>query len=340
MVPDTRPVMHSAFVAAVRDAGGEVATSERDLAQARAVVWADPYAGHMFREVLASTPSAEWVQLPYAGIEPFVDYLDPRLVWTCAKGVYADPVAEWVMAALLMGLRDFHLFAAADSWCAETGRNLLGARITVLGGGGITRSLIRLLEPWGCEVTVVRRSDEPVAGAARTVTLGRVHEAVAGADAVVVALALTAETQHVVDARLLAAMGPQCWLVNVARGGHVDHAALEAALREGAIAGAVLDVTDPEPLPDSSGLWGLPNCVITPHIGNTREMGLPLITGKGAGERAALARRRGPAGPGRRRSRLLTHRRVGIPPPNAVGAKRLAPNRVLDTASLLVQTSL
>ena len=280
VTPDTRPVMHEAFSAAVRDAGGEVAVSAADLAEASALIWADPYVPHHYPEVIASVPAVEWVQLPYAGIEPFLDYLDSRLVWTCAKGVYADPVAEWVMAALLMGLRDFHIFAAADSWCAESGRNLLGARITVLGGGGITRSLLRLLEPWGCEVTVVRRSSAPVEGAARTMTVERVHEAVAGANAVVVALALTDETHHVVDAGLLEAMGPQCWLVNVARGGHVDHAALGAALRSGLIAGAVLDVTDPEPLPDSSELWGLPNCVITPHIGNTREMGLPLITNR------------------------------------------------------------
>ena len=280
VAPDTRPVMHGAFVAAVRDVGGEVAVSAAELAEAKALVWADPFAPHLYPDVVASVPAVEWVQLPFAGIEPFIDYLDARLVWACAKGVYADPVAEWVMAALLMGLRDFHLFAAADSWCAETGRNLLGAKITVLGGGGITRSLLRLLEPWDCQVTVVRRSDEPVEGAARTLTLARVQEAVAGADGVVVALALTSETQHVVNEALLASMGPQCWLVNVARGGHVDQAALGAALRSGVIAGAVLDVTDPEPLPDSSELWGLPNCVITPHIGNTREMGLPLITNR------------------------------------------------------------
>ncbi|MYA86360.1 MAG: hydroxyacid dehydrogenase [Acidimicrobiaceae bacterium] len=268
--------MYDAFAAAVRDAGGEVA----DLSEAEALIWADPYAAAMYPEVIAAAPSVEWVQLPYAGVEPFLDYLDTRLTWTCAKGVYADPVAEWVMAALLMGLRDFHLFAAADSWCAESGRNLFGTRITVLGGGGITQSLMRLLEPWGCQVTVVRRSEEPFEGADRTMTLASVHEAVAGADAVVVALALTDETRGVVNGALLESMGPQCWLVNVARGGHVDHAALETALRAGTIAGAVLDVTDPEPLPDDSGLWVLPNCVITPHIGNTREMGLPLITNR------------------------------------------------------------
>ena len=276
VAPDTRPVMHEAFTEAVRDAGAEVA----DLSEAQALIWADPYAAGLYPELIAAAPAVEWVQLPYAGVEPLLAYLDPRLTWTCAKGVYAEPVAEWVMAALLMGMRDFHLFAAADSWCAESGRNLLGTRITVLGGGGITRSLIRLLEPWGCRLTVVRRSAEPVEGTARTLRMADVHSAVTGADAVVVALALTEETRHVVDAALLESMGPQCWLVNVARGGHVDHAALGAALRAGTIAGAVLDVTDPEPLPASSELWALPNCVITPHIGNTREMGLPLITNR------------------------------------------------------------
>ena len=179
------------------------------------------------------------------------------------------------MTALLTAFRDFHVFAPAVSWSAQTGRNLLGAEVTVLGGGGITRSLLRLLEPWNCAVTVVRRSSAPLAGAERT--LQSASEAVVGADAVVVALALTNETRHIVDARLLNAMKPRAWLVNVGRGGHVDHDALADALKSGSIAGAVLDVTDPEPLPDSSELWRLPNCVITPHVGNTPEMGLPLI---------------------------------------------------------------
>ena len=277
VAPATRPEMHGALTAAVTAAGGEVAATPQQAAHAEALVWADPYAADLYPEVIAASPQTQWVQLPYAGIEPFAAHLDGRLVWTCAKGVYAEPVAEWVMAALLMGLRDFHLFATADTWCEESGRNLLGARLTVLGGGGITRSLLRLLEPWRCEVTVVRRSLAPLEGAARTLAPESVVEAVSGADAVVVALPLTEQTRHIVDGALLEAMGPQCWLINVARGGHVDHAALADALRGGVIAGAVLDVTDPEPLPGTSPLWALPNCVITPHIGNTREMGLPLI---------------------------------------------------------------
>ncbi len=274
VAPESRPVMQQAFSDAVRQAGAQLVP----LGEARALIWADPYAPQAYPEVIAKAPKVEWVQLPYAGIEPFVDFLTPEYVWTCAKGVYAEPVAEWIMAAMLMGLRDFHTYAAATSWGAEAGRNLLGARVTVLGAGGITRSLLRLLEPWGCDVTVVRRRGDALRGAKRTLTLDSVRSSVVGADVVVVALALTNATHHVINESLLAAMGRQCWLINVARGGHVDHEALEAALRDGTIAGAVLDVTDPEPLPGDSGLWNLPNCVITPHVGNTREMGLPLIT--------------------------------------------------------------
>ncbi len=273
MAPATRPAMYDAFAAAVTEAGAQVAP----LGEAKALMWADPLSPRLYPQTIAEAPNVEWVQLPYAGVEPFAEYLDHRRLWTCGKGVYAEPVAEWIMASLLMGFRDFHTFARAQSWPAQTGRNLLGANITVLGGGGITTSLARLLGPWGCRLTVVRRSAEPFPGAHRTVGPADVIDAVTGADAVVVALALTSETRHIVNAAMLEAMGSHAWLVNAGRGGHVDHAALAQALGSGVIAGAVLDVTDPEPLPDESELWQLPNCVITPHIGNTPEMGLPLI---------------------------------------------------------------
>ena len=274
VAPDTRPAMHAAFAEAVTGAGGELVA----LSEAGALVWADPHTADNFPEIIARAPHADWIQLPYAGIELFADHLDHRHVWTCGKGVYAEPVAEYAMAAMLTAFRDFHVFARARSWPDQTGRSLMGAAVTVLGGGGIARSLVSLLAPWGCRVTVVRRSPEPFEGACRTLTYVDRHTAVADADAVVVALALTGSTRHVVDAALLEAMGASAWLINVGRGGHVDHRALARALRTGVIAGAVLDVTDPEPLPDDSELWSLPNCVISPHVGNTPEMGLPLIT--------------------------------------------------------------
>ena len=124
---------------------------------------------------------------------------------------------------------------------------------------------------------MVRRRADAFPGAHRTLAFDRLSDALADADVVVIAAALTRETHGLVDAGFLAAMADEAWLINVARGGHIVTDDLVAALAEGVIAGAALDVTDPEPLPDGHPLWALHNCIITPHVGNTPEMGLPLI---------------------------------------------------------------
>lgn len=265
--------MFDAMVEAVVEAGGEIAP----VGEATALMWADPAAAAEFPGVVASAPNLSWVQLPYAGIENFADQLDPTKTWTCGKGVYAEPVAEHIITMTLAGFRYLHTSIPAKSWPQQQGRNLLGAKVAVVGAGGITESLLRLLEPWGTTVTVVRRSDEPLAGADQTVTFANAAQAIADADVVVLAAALTDETRGMVDAGFLAAMNDDAWLINVARGGLVVTNDLVDALTGGVIAGAALDVTEPEPLPDGHPLWDLDNCIITPHVGNTPEMGLPLI---------------------------------------------------------------
>jgi phosphoglycerate dehydrogenase-like enzyme len=107
---------------------------------------------------------------------------------------------------LLALMRNITGYARSSSWSGPVGRNLFDARVTVLGGGEITRSLLTLLAPFRCRVTVLRRLAEPLEGAARTGTLADLHESLADADAVVVALALTPETRHVIDAAALAVM--------------------------------------------------------------------------------------------------------------------------------------
>lgn len=271
--PASRPAMHEVMVAAVEAAGGTVVPID----QASGLIFADPAAASVYPDLIAAGPHVEWVQLPYAGIEPFAHHLDHDHVWTCGKGVYAPPVAEWIMTALLTAFRDIPRYVRSTSWPRQDGRNLLGAKVTILGGGGITESFMDLIEPWGCEVTVVRRSPDPFPRAVRTVTTEHLHEAIADADAVIIALALTPETIGLIDADALSAMRPDAWLCNVGRGGHVVTDDLVSALASGTIGGAVLDVPDPEPLPDDHPLWGFDQCVITPHVGNTPEMGLPLI---------------------------------------------------------------
>jgi len=227
--------------------------------------------------VAAAARRLEWIQLPYAGIEPFAHHLDDRWNWTCGKGVYAPAVAETVLAMVLAGQKHLHGYAREAGWSAPVGRVLAGSRVTVLGGGGITRCLLPLLAPFACDVTVVRRSDEPFPGADRTVTTARLHEVLPRTDVLVLALALTDETTGIIGAPELAALPEHAWLVNVARGGHVVTDDLVDGLATGSIAGAALDVTDPEPLPDGHPLWSAPNCLITPHIANTPEMGLELL---------------------------------------------------------------
>jgi phosphoglycerate dehydrogenase-like enzyme len=264
--------LHDGIVAAVGAAGAEVVEPE----DAAALLWDDPTAPHLLPEVLARGPQVGWVQLPYAGVEPYLEYFDRERIWTCGKEVYAEPVAEQVVMLGLAGLRGLATFARARTWSPPEGRNLLGGSVLVLGGGGITRSLLRLLGPFGCRVTVLRRSAEPLEGAT-VIGPGGLHGALPHADLVVLALSLTPETEGIIGAAELELMAAHAWLVNVARGGHVDHDALVEALRAGSIGGAALDVTDPEPLPDGHPLWSLPNCLITPHVGNTPAMGAALI---------------------------------------------------------------
>lgn len=247
------------------------------LESAEGLVWADAGAALELPAALAQGAKIRWVGLPFAGIEPYLEFLDHERSWTAAKGVYAKPVAEHALALGLAGMRGLVRYSRTQQWSGPQGRNLLGANVTILGAGGITKELLKLLEPFGCHTTVVRRSGKALPGAARTVTFDERLGALADADLVVLALALTPETRHVIARRELEAMPEHCWLVNVARGGHINQDDLLAELDRGGIAGASLDVTDPEPLPASDALWHRDNVLITPHIGNTPAMGAPLL---------------------------------------------------------------
>lgn len=261
-----------ALAAAVLEGGGRVV----GVAEAEGLIWAEPAEQTLLGKLLSDAPHLRWVQLPYAGIEPFLPYLDDRRQWVCGKGVYAEPVAELALGLLIAGMRGLTEYFPARSWRPPQGRNLRGSRVVILGGGGIANELLRLLAPFNCSITVLRRSGSTIAGA-EVVGFDDLSRVLAGADAVVVALALTSETRGVINAEALSAMPEHSWLVNVGRGEHVVTADLVSALQNGSIMGAALDVTDPEPLPDGHPLWDLPNCIITPHVGNTPEMGLELL---------------------------------------------------------------
>jgi phosphoglycerate dehydrogenase-like enzyme len=264
---------------AIRSGGGQAVTLDQEPV---GLVWTDGAAMEGLRGALETQPQISWVQLPQAGVEDVVEagVIDRQRRWTCAKGAYAEPVAEHALALVLAGLRQLVVRARARSWGEPAGVSLFGQQVTVVGAGGIAAALLRLLEPFRVRVTVVRRRTEPLPGAARTFGPDHLPEAVAGARAVVLTLALTRQTRGLIGPAELAAMETDGWLVNVARGGLVDTSALVDALRSGQIGGAALDVTEPEPLPDGHPLWDLPNCLITPHTADTEEMTRPLLAGR------------------------------------------------------------
>jgi phosphoglycerate dehydrogenase-like enzyme len=258
---------------AVVEGGGEVVAADR----CEGLVWADPSDVQGLVTTVAGAPDLRWAQLPFAGIENFVGHLDDRVVWTCGKGVYAEPVAELALTLGVACLRSVSDYARASSWSAPAGRNLLGGRVSILGGGGITESLVRLLQPWDCHVTVVRNRSQAMEGVDDVLEADRFADALPGADLVVLGLPLTPATEGMFGAGEFGLMEEHAVLVNVARGRHVVTDDLVEALRDGTIGGAGLDVTDPEPLPADHPLWSMRNCIITPHVGNTPEMARPLL---------------------------------------------------------------
>jgi D-2-hydroxyacid dehydrogenase (NADP+) len=241
---------------AVLAAGGRIGRLE----EASALIWLDSNPDSF----PSSLPdSIRWVQLPSAGVERWLDKVDRERVWTSAAGAYGLPVAEHALALMLAGTRRLHECARATTWTAPPARPLDGSTVAIVGAGGIGRALIGLLEPLDVEVLAVTRR-----GRDGTLPADRLGELLPTADHVVIAAPATADTRHIIGAAELEAMRDDAWLVNVARGSLIDTGALVDALARGAIGGAALDVTDPEPLPDGHPLWTEPRALITPHIAN------------------------------------------------------------------------
>ena len=263
-----------ALVSAVELGGGTVCSNQ----EASALIWAAPEKPELIQSYISD--NHDWVQLPYAGIEPFIDVLDRQRLWTCGKGVYSPAVAEHALAMMLAMKRNLTAYARSTTWTEGIGSNLFGAKVTTLGGGGIAEAIIPLLEPFKCEVTVIRKRPAPLAGAARTFQLEELRDVLPTTDVLLVALALTDETENLIGASELKLLPKSAVIVNVARGKHIVTEDLVKALINNEIAGAALDVTDPEPLPIDHPLWNLPNCLITPHTANTPEMGIKLLSSR------------------------------------------------------------
>lgn len=234
--------------------------------------------GFCSEALVAAAPRLRWVQLYSAGSENCVSLpgiADGNILVTNMQRVSSPQIAEHaigMLLALTRGLPRYMAMQPEGRWSPElvpaSARwEISGRTLLVVGLGGIGTEVARRAHALGMHVIAIRASGRP--GPEFVAEVGRPDELLAmtaRADAIVNSVPLTAETQGIFNQQFFSAMAPHAYFINVGRGQSVVTDDLVAALRDGSIAGAGLDVTDPEPLPPGHALWSLPNVIITPHV--------------------------------------------------------------------------
>ncbi|HEU5016236.1 MAG TPA: D-2-hydroxyacid dehydrogenase [Roseiflexaceae bacterium] len=218
-------------------------------------------------------PALRWLHIPRVGIDSSLvpAVMERDILITNSAGINAEPIAEFVMLFMLCHAkqaRELLQFQAAREWGWRSVQPVELTRKTVLiiGMGKIGQAIARRAKAFDMRVIGSRRRPQPVANVDYVMGDGEWRAHLGEADFVVVAAPLTPATRGMFGAAELAAMRPDAYLINVARGEIVDEAALVDALRGERIAGAGLDVFTEEPLPPDHPFWGLPNVFLTPHV--------------------------------------------------------------------------
>ena len=229
--------------------------------------------------LLGRPPRLDWapalrlrlLQIAGAGVDPLFPLEGLReaaLIANC-RGLHADAVRDHVMALLLAFARDLPRAIAQQArreWQSYARAPLTGKKLLLLGHGAIGSRVAVAARAFGMRVSAVTRSAQPAHELEAVFGSDRLAFAVRGADFFAICAPLTRHTRGLVDARVIAALPPHAIVINVSRGALLDHAALEAALRSERLAGAALDVFDPEPVPRASSLWHCPRLLLTPHV--------------------------------------------------------------------------
>lgn len=238
--------------------------------------WFDTFDFHHTITAYRKAEKARWLNTMAAGVDPFpLDVLREREVtFTNGAGLNAHPIAEYVLLGMLSAAKGYREVVRAQDrheWLTEPpGRaQIEGARVLILGAGGIGGRVGVLLRALGAQVTEARRRSAPG-------VLGE-HEwrdRLGAFDWIVIAVPSTPDTKALFGAAEFAAMKPGAGIVNVARGAVIDQEALLEALDSGQVGAAFLDVTDPEPLPADHRLWSHPAVEISMHLSGRSQQSL------------------------------------------------------------------
>lgn len=216
-------------------------------------------------------PDLKWIHVIGAGVEHLrpLDWLPPGVTLTNNRGVHAEKTAESALMAVLMLNNRIPAYVSdqrARRWAPEFATPIAGKTVAVIGVGEMGHAAAKAFKGVGLTVLGVRRGGRPRRFVDRMAGPEDLHAVLAEADFVHITLPMTEETRGVIDAAALDAMTPGAGLVNFGRAPVLDHAALAERLADGRIGGAGLDVHDPEPLPETSPLWDVPNLILTPHV--------------------------------------------------------------------------
>ena len=217
-----------------------------------------------------AAPRLRWIHTRPAGVDHllFADLVKSPIPVTNSRGVFSSSLAEFAAFGLLFFLKNARLLLRNQQlakWAAYEPGALRGQAVGIVGLGDIGRVCATVLRPFGARIVGLRRSGRPDPVADEVMPADRILDMVASVDHVVVATPLTEETHHLIGDRVLGAMRPGAILVNVGRGKVVDETALLAALDQGRLSGAALDVFEQEPLPPDHPFWRMENVLISPH---------------------------------------------------------------------------
>ncbi|HEY6240587.1 MAG TPA: D-2-hydroxyacid dehydrogenase [Burkholderiales bacterium] len=244
------------------------------------------FGAHMADRVLEKGRKLKWIQALGTGVDGIVDrppFRDGVLV-TNMHGLHGDSVPEAAIMLMLALARDLPRAMRNQhgrKWERYPSRLLKGKTVGIFGVGAIAKSLVPACKAFGMSVTGISSAPREMEGFDRMVRRDELQETVGALDFLVLLTPYTPETRGIVSAKVLAAMKPGAYLVNLARGGIVDEEALVRALREKRLAGAALDVFAQEPLPEDHPFWSMDNVIVTPHLGGFHdqyaEQALPTV---------------------------------------------------------------
>ncbi len=278
LLPPTRYVADHRGVGTFVRSPRDQARWEASLARAT-ILWDFPRRTVTGPIEIALAPGLQWIQTTSSGVGKAVHDLglaDSPLLITTARGVHAEPLAEFVFLVLLAhakNLRQIEADQRAHRWERTCAGELAGQTLVAVGAGKVGAHVARVGRAFGMRTIGVLARPAPERaqelGLDRVAGQAELHAVLGLADAVVLATPHTPATEGLIDRAAIAAMKRGIVLVNIARGAVIDEAAMIAALRDGRIAYAGLDVAAVEPLPPDSPLWDMPNVMVSPHSAST-----------------------------------------------------------------------